>query len=45
MGRPRNIPRIREVKINATSKERYEHFIEIVKMIIIEEIKREMKIK
>ncbi|MGG3919935.1 hypothetical protein ABEV38_19320 [Parageobacillus thermoglucosidasius] len=43
MGKPRNIPHIREVKFNVTSKERYERFIEIVKMIIIEDIKREME--
>lgn len=46
MGRkPKNIPRIREVKVNitATSKERYERFREIVKMIIIEDIKRELE--
>jgi len=43
MGKPRNIPYIHEVKINATSKERYERFVEIVKMMIIEDIKREME--
>jgi len=43
MGKPRNIPYIHEVKINVTSKERYERFIEIVKMMIIEDIKREME--
>jgi tetrahydromethanopterin S-methyltransferase subunit A len=43
MGKPKNIPYIHKVKINATSKERYERFIEIVKMMIIEDIKREME--
>jgi tetrahydromethanopterin S-methyltransferase subunit A len=43
MGKPKNIPYIHKVKINATSKERYERFVEIVKMMIIEDIKREME--
>jgi predicted MarR family transcription regulator len=46
MGRkPKNVPYIGEVKVNitATSKERYERFIEIVKMIIMENVKRRLE--
>ncbi|MGX1902015.1 hypothetical protein ACT3HK_11780 [Thermolongibacillus altinsuensis] len=43
MRKPKNIPYIHEVRINATSKERYERFIEIVKMIIMENVKRKLE--
>ncbi|MFC4183008.1 hypothetical protein [Saccharococcus thermophilus] len=48
MGRkPKNVPYIGEVKVNitATSKERYERFIEVVKQIIIYNIEKELEEK
>jgi len=45
MPRPKNVPIIREVKINVTSKEKYERIIEIIKMIIIDSVNRKIEEK
>jgi hypothetical protein len=43
MRKVKNVPKIKEVIIKAPSKEKYDQFIHAVKMIIIEDIKQELK--